>query len=97
MQRNPCGVAENLLRRQPRNCKLGLYSLNTIITVERDQKYIFFKNLNKQILPFFGVVFTIFQSFSDNFIRLILILLFTPFALFINFSEERNRIDKYDK
>ncbi|NLK35108.1 MAG: hypothetical protein GX301_06630 [Gracilibacteraceae bacterium] len=72
---------------------LGMYSLNSIVTVERDMKYLFIKNSNVQLLPIIAVIFTIIQTFQDTAARILLSCILVPLAIYVSLSQERLKVD----
>jgi hypothetical protein len=74
--------------------ELDIFSLNSIVSVERDMSHIFNKNLSIQLMPIIAVVFTVFQTFSDSFIRAVLNIILIPVAMYLALSQERVKVSK---
>ncbi|MDD3439399.1 MAG: hypothetical protein PHI04_08305, partial [Clostridiaceae bacterium] len=77
--------------------ELGIYSLNSIVSAERDMKYLFFKNSNVQLLPIIAVIFTIIQTFQDTATRILLSCILVPLAIYVSLSQERLKVDSDSK
>ncbi len=77
--------------------ELGIYSLNSIVTAERDMKYLFIKNSNVQLLPIIAVIFTIIQTFQDTAARILLSCILVPLAIYVSLSQERLKVDSDSK
>jgi len=76
--------------------ELGLQHINGNVSIERDLKYLFKKNLNKQILPMVGLLISIklFDEIQTLCLRVTVIIIVSLIFLFFSFSEARAYVDE---
>lgn len=73
--------------------KLGMPKINICCQVERDQRYLFRKNLNIQFISIIAVFLTLTQVLQKaSTIAIIAVLFGIPISVYIIFSSVRNRI-----
>lgn len=72
--------------------RLKIESVGYVCTLHRDTQYLFFKNLNIQLIPILGVVLAVFQLPISWAVKCVLIGVLTPIAIFFTFSRERAKV-----
>lgn len=71
--------------------KLGVMP-DDIVSVRRDMKHTFIRNMNQQLFAIFGTVLTIITLSDNIYFRVIMTLIAIPFVVYVTFSEERVRV-----
>lgn len=71
---------------------LKMESVGYSCTLHRDTTYLFFKNLNIQLIPIIGVVLAVFQLPLSWAAKYVLISILTPVAIFFTFSQVRGKV-----
>lgn len=72
--------------------EIGISVINVCCNVERDKSYLFKKNLNIQFISILATVLAVKQTFNNNKIVFILLLLLLPCSIYMILSSVRNRI-----
>ena len=71
--------------------------LNDVVSVRRNMRYTFVRNINQQLFAIFGTVLTI-VTLSDNlWFRIVATILAVPFVTYVTFSEERVKVQRKKK
>lgn len=74
--------------------KLGLFYINTNVSVERDLNYLFRKNLNSQVMTIISFILSlsIINKIPNLFLKILSIITFLIVMIYLSFSEVRERI-----
>lgn len=68
--------------------------LNDVVSVRRNMRYTFVRNINQQLFAIFGTVLTI-VTLSDNlWFRIVASILAVPFVTYVTFAEERVKVQR---
>lgn len=77
----------------PARKKLGMNSVNDIVSVHRDMKHTFWRNSQAQIIAILGTVLAVFQVANDNImIGIIICLICIPLIMVLVLNEERIKV-----
>lgn len=76
----------------PARKKLGMNSVNDIVSVHRDMKHTFWRNSQAQIIAILGTVLAVFQVATDVFIGIIICLICIPLIVVLVLNEERIKV-----
>jgi len=71
--------------------ELGITGINDIVTVERNRKHIFLRNMSQQVFAVLGSVLTVVNLFEDPVTRWVMGILLSPLTVWLVLSEERLR------
>jgi len=74
--------------------KLGIKQIGKICRVERDLKFLFRKNWNKQFLPIIATIFTIYSFDIEVWIKIVIMFVIIPISSYITLSGVREKIQK---
>ncbi len=78
--------------------KLGIEDVETEVIVERDTKYLFFKNLNIQLISVLGLLLAVFQIGDNHYkVKTVMCFALLPFIIWASLSQERSKVKKYKK
>lgn len=77
----------------PARKKLGMNSVNDIVSVHRDMKHTFWRNSQAQIIAILGTVLAVFQVVNDHIlIGIIICLICIPLIMVLVLNEERIKV-----
>lgn len=76
----------------PTRKKLGMNSLNDVVTVFRDMKHIFKRHSLAQTIALIGLILTVSQITDNLFVRVLLCIIFIPLILYFVLNEERIKV-----
>lgn len=76
----------------PARKKLGMNSVNDIVSVHRDMKHTFWRNSQAQIIAILGTVLAVFQVATDMSIGIIICLICIPLIMVLVLNEERIKV-----
>lgn len=76
----------------PARKKLGMNSVNDIVSVHRDMKHTFWRNSQAQIIAILGTVLAVFQVATDISIGIIICLICIPLIMVLVLNEERIKV-----
>jgi hypothetical protein len=72
--------------------QLDMEHIHCVCSVRRDMNYIFKKHAHLQVVPTIGIFFTVFQTFKDPLLRMVITAIGLLTALYVSFTVERNKI-----
>lgn len=77
----------------PARKKLGMNSVNDIVSVHRDMKHTFWRNSQAQIIAILGTVLAVFQVANDNImIGIVICMICIPLIMVLVLNEERIKV-----
>lgn len=77
--------------------ELEIPNIGTVVKVRRSMRFLFFKHINKLILPMIALWFAIIQTFgalnrTNVFWIVLLTIILTPLVIFTSLSDERSKV-----